>query len=85
MNAYTLASELLKGVDLTPSQLAELRAIDVKYQQHLFALLHGGDAGARAARPTPEQLAELRLMVESDLLRMLTPEQRATVDSRPAR
>lgn len=84
MNAYTLAAELLGGVELSVGQLAELRAIDMKYQQRLFTLLHrsgadaaGPSAPARAERePTAEELASLRETIESDLFDLLTPEQR---------
>lgn len=88
MNAYTLAAQLLADVELSTGQLAQLRAIDMKYQQQLFTLLHrrGADAAAPAdvrvssagveREPTPDELATLRETIVSDLLSMLTPEQR---------
>ena len=38
MNAYTVAAELLGGIELNAMQLAQLRAIDHEYQQRLFDL-----------------------------------------------
>lgn len=86
MNAYTMATQLLGDVDLSAGQLAQLRAIDMKYQQRLFTLLHRDDAGrpadlpgaapAREREPTAEEMAALREMIAADLLDMLTPEQR---------
>ena len=76
MNAYAMAAQLLGDVELSVGQLAQLRAIDVKYQQRLFTLLHRDDA------PPVEEMAELRAMIAADLLEMLTPEQRDELPGR---
>jgi hypothetical protein len=93
MDPYTMAAQMLGDMPLTNWQVAELRAIDRKYQQHVYTLLHRDDgveaAGAspsgapRAGRElTAEEVAELRARVTSDILAMLTPEQRRAVDQR---
>jgi hypothetical protein len=91
MGAFEVAGRLLRGVELSPGQLAQLRAIDRKYQERLHALLYpaGGEGapappGAAPARrePTGEEVAALDAMVTSDLLAMLTPEQRRDLPSR---
>lgn len=81
MNAYTVAREMLDGIDLSPMQVAQLRAIDHEHQQRLFTLLHGAGP-ARAA--TPEELAALRASLESGIRGMLTPAQLARLDERLA-
>ena len=84
MSPYDLASELLGHMPLTNWQVAELRAIDRKYQQRLYTLLHRDDAAAPRAEQalTEEEVEELRARVVSDILAMLTPEQRALVAAR---
>ena len=52
---------MLGDLELSPGQLAQLRALDRKYAQRLFE------------RRQPE--ATLRAMLRSDILAMLTPEQ----------
>lgn len=79
MNAYTVAEEMLGGMELTPMQVAQLRAIDHEHQQRLFALLHpDGAEPARAA--APEELAGLRAALESGIRGLLTPDQRARLE-----
>ena len=92
MNAYTVAAQLLGELELSTGQLSQLRTIDMSYQQRLFTLLHqagGADAGGPAHRPaaparepTAEELEALRAMIVSDLLAMLTPEQRDELPGR---
>ena len=83
MNAYTIAREMLGGMDLTPMQVAQLRAIDHEHQQRLFALLHAPHAEpGRAA--TPEELASLRASLESGIRGILTPAQRARLEEHSA-
>ena len=61
MNALAEAARMLGDMELSPSQLAQLRALDRKYAQRHFE-------GSR-----PE--AELRSLLRSDILATLTPEQ----------
>lgn len=77
MSAYEIAAKLLGDVSWSPGQLAELRAIDSKYQQRLFTLLHGErpDAAHRE-RPTDDELSRLDAMAAADIRAMLTPDQR---------
>ena len=78
MGAYEAAATLLGDLVLSAGQLAELRAIDHKYQQRLFTLLHqdGGGAVQAAREPTQAELSGLDAMVAADILAMLTPTQR---------
>jgi NAD(P)-dependent dehydrogenase (short-subunit alcohol dehydrogenase family) len=76
MDAYTVAREMLGGMELTPMQVAQLRAIDHEHQQRLFALVHaeqGGPARAVAAA----EVAALRASLQSAVLGILTAGQRA--------
>jgi Spy/CpxP family protein refolding chaperone len=70
-SAFSVAERLLDGVTLTPSQIAQLRAIDHKYQQSLYSMLHG----ARRA-PTEAERSQLDDTAVRDIMEMLTPEQR---------
>jgi hypothetical protein len=72
--AFTVAKQLLGDVFLTAGQLAQLRAIDRKYQQALFALLDGS-----ARHPTDAERLQLDAIAKADILEMLTPEQRLRV------
>ncbi|HVE80373.1 MAG TPA: hypothetical protein VNA89_16020 [Gemmatimonadaceae bacterium] len=89
MGAFEVAAQLLEGVALSPGQLAQLRAIDRKYQERLCALVYrfeggvegmglpaGSDSMPSPREPTREELGALEAMVTSDLLAMLTPDQR---------
>jgi hypothetical protein len=60
MNALAEAARMLGDMELSPGQLAQLRALDRKYAQRRF---EGG-------RP-----ADLLDLLRSDILAMLTPEQ----------
>lgn len=61
MNALTEAARMLGDMELSPGQLAQLRALDRKYAQQRF----------EGRRSEADLLARLR----SDILAMLTPEQ----------
>lgn len=75
--AFAVAARLLGDLTLSAGQLAQLRAIDRKYQQALFTLLDG------AQRPAPSaEIARLDESAARDILEMLTPEQRIRVAGR---
>lgn len=61
MNALTEAARMLGDMELSPGQLAQLRALDRKYAQRRF----------EGRRSEADLLEHLR----SDILAMLTPEQ----------
>ena len=75
--AYTVAKRLLGDLALTPQQSGQLRAIDHKYQQALFAVLHGADRP-----PTIAETSPLDEMAAREIREMLTPEQRRVIDGR---
>ncbi len=66
MNALAEASRMLGGMELSPGQLAQLRALDRKYAQRLY----------QRRLPEPELLAMLR----ADIVAMLTPEQERALE-----
>ena len=78
MGAFELAATLLGDLPLSSGQVAELRAIDRKYQQRLFTLLHHDATGAvlPARQPTADELSRLDDMIAADILGMLTSAQR---------
>lgn len=93
MDAFTVAAGMLGGLELGSMQLAQLRAINSKYHQRLYTLLHGSDTPGRLGgsysgpdpRPvarelTPAELADLRAMLVSDIRGMLSPGQRTLLD-----
>ena len=61
MNALAEAARMLGDMELSPGQLAQLRALDRKYAQQRFE------------RRRPD--AELHDLLRSDILAVLTPEQ----------
>jgi hypothetical protein len=61
MNALAEAARMLGDMELSPGQLAQLRALERKYAQQRF----------EGRRPEADLLDRLR----SDILAMLTPEQ----------
>ena len=77
LDVFTVMDQVLPGVALTPSQLAQVRAASTKYHTARFDLrertLARGDAWAG---PTPAERSELRAMIVDDLRSMLTEEQR---------
>jgi hypothetical protein len=93
MDAFTVAAQMLGGLELGPGQLAQLRAVNSRYYQRLFTLLRapdtpagprgshaGPDTPGEAREPTPAELAELRAMLVSDIRGLLSPEQRGRLD-----
>jgi hypothetical protein len=77
MGAYAVGERMLGDLRLTVGQLAQLRAIDAKYQQSLFRLLDGAQR-----RPTNEEGEELDTVAARDILDMLTPDQRLQITGR---
>lgn len=93
MDAFTVATDLLGDLQLTSGQLAQLRAINHRYWQEVYTLLHPTGADAKstdlpeegatpAAAPslTERQTAALRAMLEGEIRAILTREQRAAVE-----
>ena len=77
MGAFTVAARLLGNLTLSPAQLAQLRAIDRKYQQALFTLLDGTQRA-----PTAAEISTLDDSAARDILAMLTPDQLAALPVR---
>ena len=73
MNALSIASELLGNLELSPGQLAQLRALDRKYAQRIYTLMHESEAGTREL--SDAETADLDARLTTDILGMLTPEQ----------
>ena len=71
-SAFTVAKRLLAGITLTVSQTGQLRAIDHKYQQSLYTMLQGA---TRA--PTDAERSHLDQVAADEIMKMLTPGQRA--------
>ena len=91
MDPFTMAGLLLDDVQLTPDQLAQLRALNTKYFTALLALQEKaeGAAGARAVpaqqstarpEPTPAEMFALHAGLAADIRAMLTAEQQAVLD-----
>jgi Spy/CpxP family protein refolding chaperone len=80
MNALTVAAQMLGELELTPGQLAQLHALNRKYGQRVYALMY--DAAPVARELTEAEIAELRAMLASDILAMLTPEQVRELEQR---
>jgi hypothetical protein len=77
IGAFAVAKRVLGDLTLTVGQLAQLRAIDRKYQQGLFTLLDGAQRA-----PTSAEIAQLDEIAMRDILEMLTPGQRQRVSGR---
>jgi Spy/CpxP family protein refolding chaperone len=75
MNALTLAAEILGDTELTPGQLAQLRALDRKYAQRVYTLLHSESGTAREL--SEAEAADLEAKLRTDVLAVLTPEQQS--------
>ena len=85
LDAFTLVERLLPGVELTPSQLAAVRAADTKYYTELFALQEQARADGRPwTAPSAAERAALRAMLVDDLRSMLTDAQRPDFERRAA-
>jgi hypothetical protein len=74
MNALTIALQMLGNIELTPGQLAQLRALNRKYAQRVYTLLHPSDAAPREEL-TPAEAADLHANLRADILALLSPEQ----------
>jgi hypothetical protein len=76
LDAFSVATELFGERPLSTGQLAQLRALDHRYWQAVYTMLH---PEGEAPRPelTPAQRAELREMLVRAVREMATPEQRA--------
>ncbi|MDQ3697343.1 MAG: hypothetical protein M3373_04875 [Gemmatimonadota bacterium] len=88
MDFFAVAAEVLGDIKLSSGQLAQLRAIDRKYQQRLYTLLHDSgvagtpsDSMGGARDPTAEEAAELRAMIESDIREIVATKQPGFIDS----
>ncbi|HET9983315.1 MAG TPA: hypothetical protein VFQ38_07000 [Longimicrobiales bacterium] len=92
MDAFSVAAQTIPGIELTPGQLAQLRAIDHGHQTRVFELLRqpavppsgGPSAGAAGALPTRKltdvEIGDLRATLVADIRGMLTVEQRRVID-----
>jgi uncharacterized protein YigA (DUF484 family) len=86
LDVFTLVERLLPGVDLTPSQLAQVRAANTKYYTELFALEEQARAAGRSwTAPSAAERAALQAMLVDDLRSMLTDAQRPDFERRAAR
>jgi hypothetical protein len=56
VDAFSVAAQMLGELELGPGQLAELRAIDSKYHQRLYTLLHASEL-----RPGPDRISSSTL------------------------
>jgi hypothetical protein len=72
MNALRMAERMLGNLELSPGQHAQLHALNRKYAQQAYTLLQ--ERGASQLSEAEE--ADLRTRLESDILAMLTSEQR---------
>jgi hypothetical protein len=75
MDAITVANELLGNLHVSPGQLAQLRALNRKYAQRIYTLLHPPDGPPRDQLAEAEA-ADLHARLTADILALLTPEQR---------
>ena len=77
LDVFTVLEQVLPGVALTPSQLAQVRAASTKYHTALFDVRERTLARGEAwTGPTPAERAALQAMIVDDLRSMLTEEQR---------
>ena len=76
LDAFSVAAELFGDRPLTTWQLTQLRALDHRYWQAVYAMLHP-DGEAPREELTAEQRADLREMLVRSVREMATPEQRA--------
>jgi Spy/CpxP family protein refolding chaperone len=80
MNALSVATEMLRDVELSPGQLAQLRALNRKYAQRVYTLLHPPQGSARNEL-TEKETADLNAKLRADILALLTPEQQARLEN----
>lgn len=87
VGAYAIAEALLGNIHLSPTQSAQLRALDRKYYRHLDELerakvvrnLPRVDVVSPERTGVADGLADLEARISADVLAMLTPEQRRVV------
>jgi hypothetical protein len=80
LDAFAVAAELFGDRPLTTGQLTQLRALDRRYWQRVYELLHPeGEAprGAPRGALTAGERAGLRAMLVREVRAMATPAQRA--------
>ena len=98
MDAFTVASEMLGGIELGSGQLAQLRAINYRFVREVARLLREpagvGEDGAAPTQPriasvrrdlAEREVAALRAMLVADIRELLTDEQLALLDRPRAR
>jgi hypothetical protein len=73
VNALALAAEMLGEVEPTPGQLAQLRALDRKYAQRMYGLMHDSADGSGRRELTGAEAARLRAQLEAEILALLAP------------
>jgi hypothetical protein len=73
VNALALAAEILGQVEPTPGQLAQLRALDRKYAQRLYGLVHDSADGSGRRELTEAEVARLGVQLEAEILDLLAP------------
>ena len=71
MDVFAVAEELLGGIALTSGQLGQIRALD-------YRLLL--ESVPRSGQPSMEEEEISRALVVTEIIRMLTPEQRAKLE-----
>jgi hypothetical protein len=73
VDVYEMVGLLLPSVELSAGQLAQVRALNHRYQTALFQ------------RPTKSAMADVRASIASDLREMLAVDQRTVFDRNLAR
>ena len=88
MDAFTILAEMGAGISLTADQLAQVRAINVRYYTGLFRLQQTGAAGPAGERVgagqsgdagTSDAGDELRAMLRAAVHAVLTPAQKQAI------
>lgn len=86
LDVFDLVERLLPDVQLTPSQLAGVRAMNTKLQTELADMDRRARAEGRAwSAPSPAERAALRAMLVEDLRSLLEPGQRRVLERRLGR
>jgi hypothetical protein len=76
LDAFAVAAELFGDRPLTTGQLTQLRALDRRYWQQVYSLLHPDGEAPREALTAGERVG-LRAMLVREVRAMATPAQRA--------
>jgi len=92
MDVFSIASEVLGDLQLSSGQLGQLRALDYRLlldrRQSRDSEAGGDDRGVPAGKPpgaddlSIDDAAALRAGIVAEILEMLTPEQRASLDQK---